>query len=160
MPSYRNTLHIPSLIVLICLCMSLMLTSCSMLNKLESPSFFLVAIKPMSSSGLLPSFVIDLKVVNPNAMALPLRSVHYELFLNNQKIVTGNGYDLPEIPPHGATIITISAVPELEGALNLVEQWVSAPQQQWRYTFAAELDPGLAIPSLKMTRSGSLNLPK
>ena len=156
----RNMLHIPSLVVLRCLCMSLMLTSCSMFNKLESPSFSVVAIKPVNSSGLLPSFVIDLKVVNPNTLALPLRSVHYELFLNDQKIVTGSGHDLPEIPPHGATIITISAVPELEGALKLAEKWLSAPQQQWRYTFAAELDPGLAIPSLKMTRSGSLKLPK
>ena len=156
----RNMLHIPSLVVLRCLCMSLMLTSCSMFNKLESPSFSVVAIKPVNSSGLLPSFVIDLKVVNPNTLALPLRSVHYELFLNDQKIVTGSGHDLPEIPPHGATIITISAVPELEGALNLAEQWLSAPQQQWRYTFAAELDPGLTIPSLKITRSGTLKLTK
>ena len=156
MPTYRNMLHIPSLVVLTCLCMSLMLTSCSMLNKLEPPSFYVVAIRSLSSSDSLPSFVIELKVVNPNALALPLRSVHYELFVNNQKIVTGSGHDLPEIPPHGATIIAISAVPELKGMLNLAAQWISTPQQQWHYTFSAELDPGLTIPSLRIRQSGKV----
>lgn len=135
-------------------------SGCTTLEKLEPPSVALVGITPRSSTGVLPAFDIQLKLSNPNDIAIPLRSARYELFLNNSKVVTGSADDLPTLPAHGEAIVAISAVPEAEGAMALVGQFLIQQPQTMKYQFRAELDPAITLPTIHVERTGQIKLPQ
>lgn len=155
----KTFMNTRSTLLLTLLC-TLWFGGCTSLNKLEPPSITLVVIKPLQSTGVLPAFNIQLKISNPNDMAIPLRKVRYELYLNKSKVVTGSGDDLPMLPAHGDAIVTISAVPEVEGAMALAGQFLIQQPTTMEYQFSAELDPAIALPTLHFERAGQIKLPK
>jgi Conserved secreted protein len=154
--SFRNISPVTVLLLFI----TLLLNGCSSLEKLEPPTVTLVSIKPVTSSAMLPTFNIELRLSNPNEIAIPLRSVRYELFLNKSKVVTGSGNDLPTLPAHGDAIVTISAIPEVTGAMALAGQFLLQQPTAMEYHFRAELDPAIALPTLHFERTGEIKLPR
>lgn len=106
------------------------------------------------STGASPTFLIGLRVVNPNRTALPLQGMSYTVEVEEQRILSGAEPNLPEVPGYGTAEFTISAVPDLLGGARLLNQLLSGRQDSWHYRFTAKFDVGRLLPYLTLEEAG------
>ncbi len=110
------------------------------------------------STGVSPTFLIGLQVVNPNRSALPLKGMSYSVEVEDQRILTGAEPNLPEVPGYGTSEFTIKASPDLLGSARLINQLLSGQKQSLRYVFKARFDVGRLIPFITLEEKGSFSL--
>ncbi|MDJ0929053.1 MAG: LEA type 2 family protein [Gammaproteobacteria bacterium] len=135
----------------------LALSGCATLSPdFEQPSVRLVSVQPVSAEGMLPEFLVRLRVVNPNPDALKLRGMSYTFFLDDYDIVTGATSDLPEVPAYGEADIDIQAVVDLVDAIRFINTLMSKSPSEVEYRLQAKLDIGPLLPAIRFEESGRL----
>ncbi|MHC1610832.1 MAG: LEA/WHy family protein [Candidatus Methanospirareceae archaeon] len=67
------------------------------------------------NSEIITNIVVD----NPNAIPIPIKSVEYEIFMNDVKLGSGHSIGEASLPPHGEHTITL--LTELEN--DKIPQW-------------------------------------
>lgn len=112
------------------------------------------------STGITPTFLIGLQVVNPNRSALPLKGMSYSVDIEDQRILTGAEPDLPMVPGYGTASFTLRANPDLLGGARLINQLLSEQKNSLRYAFKARFDVGRFIPFITLEETGSVSLKK
>jgi LEA14-like dessication related protein len=110
------------------------------------------------STGVAPTFLIGLQVVNPNRSALPLKGMSYSVEVEDQRILTGAEPNLPEVPGYGTAEFTIKASPDLIGSARLINQLLSGQRDSLDYRFRARFDVGRLIPFITLEETGSFSL--
>ncbi len=106
------------------------------------------------SSGVAPTFLIGLQVVNPNRSALPLKGMSYSVEVENQRILTGAEPNLPEVPGYGTAEFTLKASPDLLGSARLINQLLSGQRDTLHYLFRARFDVGRLLPYITLEEEG------
>lgn len=135
------------------------LQSCAGLGQRpEAPSVSLNSIRTIPSSGALPSFAIDLRVVNPNSEALKLRGVVYTISLEGHQIIKGAKNDLPVIEGYGEEEVTLTASANLLSGLGLINDLINSNRDSLDYEFEAKLDVSAFWPDIRVSDSGTINL--
>lgn len=109
------------------------------------------------STRASPTFLIGLRVVNPNRAALPLQGMSYSLEVEDQRVLSGAEPNLPEVPGYGTAEFTINAVPDLLGSARLINQLLSGRQDSLAYRFKAKFDVGGLLPYLTLEESGEFS---
>lgn len=145
---------------LVAACFMLLLAACASWSpSYEKPQVNITsfALAP-DSTGVAPTFLIGLQVVNPNRSALPLRGMSYSVEVEDQRILTGAEPDLPKVPGYGTAEFTIKASPDLLGSARLINQLLSGQKQSLRYAFKARFDVGRLIPFITLEETGSFSL--
>jgi len=133
------------------------LASCTTIKpSFETPTVQVISFRPLSSGGLVPRFEIGLRVVNPNADALKLRGMSYNVSLDNYRVVEGAANDLPIVPAYGEAIFNLTAAVSLVDAMRFVNGLMSSADGQIEYRLQAKLDVGALIPSIRIEESGLL----
>ena len=99
------------------------LNGCTNLMELQAPKVSVTSVRPVAGKGLLPNFEIDLHLSNPNDQELSLRGASYALSLEGNPLVSGVASKLPALPAYGETDVTLTAVPDVAGALGIA--WFS-----------------------------------
>lgn len=122
----------------------------------EQPSVRLVSVQPVSGEGMLPEFLVRLRVVNPNPDALKLRGMSYTFFLDDYDIVTGAASDLPQVPAYGEADIDIEAVVDLMDAIRFINTLMQKSPSDIEYRLQAKLDIGPLLPAIRFEESGRL----
>lgn len=112
------------------------------------------------SSGSSPTFLIGLRVVNPNRTALPLQGMSYSLEVEDQRVLSGAEPNLPELPGYGTAEFTINAVPDLLGSARLLNQLLSGQKDNLGYRFKAKFDVGGLLPYLTLEERGEFGFGK
>ncbi|WP_297808138.1 LEA type 2 family protein [uncultured Methylophaga sp.] len=110
------------------------------------------------TTGATPTFLIGLRVVNPNRKALPLQGMSYSLEVEDQRVLSGAEPNLPELPGYGTAEFTINAVPDLLGSARLLNQLLSRRQENLGYRFKAKFDVGGLLPYLTLEERGEFGL--
>lgn len=135
-----------------------LVTACSSLNTLKAPTATVMAVRPLASKGLLPNFAIDLHLSNPNAEELTLRGASYSLSLEGQPLVNGVASKLPVLPAYGEADVTLTAVPDVLGALGLAQQLMQQGDLgALHYRLEARLDLAALMPDLIIEKEGTLS---
>ncbi len=136
-------------------CIAIILSGCAQLD-IKEPNVTLLNFGTAPSSTLLgKSFVLDLKVSNPNGIPMPLSGMSYAFGLNNAKLLTGVTNDVSTIAAYGSQNISLALdinlleIPKLLGMLNNA--------QNASYFFDATLNLKGLIPDLKVSQTGNLN---
>ncbi len=143
-----------STILLVC-----MLSACASLKPgFETPSVQVSSFQPLPSEGLAPRFQIGLRVVNPNADALKLRGVSYQVSLDGYQIVEGAANDLPVVPGYGEAEFKVMAAVSLLDAMRFVNALMTKQGGQVKYRLQAKLDVGAMLPSIRVEESGLLGI--
>lgn len=106
------------------------------------------------STGVAPTFLIGLQVVNPNRAALPLEGMSYTVEVEDQRILTGAEPDLPRVPGYGSAEFTIRAMPDLLGSARLLNQLLSGQRDSLHYRFKAKFDVGRLLPFITLEEEG------
>lgn len=132
------------------------LSSCaSVLPSYEKPQISVTSFSlAPESNGMTPTFLIGLRVVNPNRVTLPLEGMSYSVEVEDQRILSGAEPDLPEVPGYGTAEFTISAVPDLLGSARLINQLLSGQRDSLHYRFTAKFDVGRLLPFLTLEEEG------
>lgn len=96
-----------------------------------------------SSRGAVPQFLIGLRVINPNRQSLRLDGISYNLYLQDQRVLSGVARDLPTVAGYADQVIEVSATPALFGSIRLLTELMNTPQvESLDYRVEAKLDGG------------------
>lgn len=87
----------------------LLISGCATLN-IEQPKVSVTRLAPASSGSSLGTlFEIDLKIANPNGVALPIKGMSYSLAINGAELLFGTSNQIPTIPAYGSeTVIALT----------------------------------------------------
>lgn len=133
-----------------------LLTACSSLTGLKAPNATVRAVRVVPSNGLLPDFAIDLHLTNPNDRDLTLRGASYTLSLGSHEVVSGVANKLPVLPAYGQADVTLTATPDISGALGLVQKLMQGNKKAMHYRLEARFDLAAVLPDLVITKEGDL----
>lgn len=149
-----------SLRLFVLLLVSLVLAGCATMKPgYEPPGVTLSDFRLLPAEGLVPRFLIGLRITNPNNSPLDLRGLSYDVEIEGNKLINGVAGQLAEIPPYGESEIELRAgVDVLGGARILRELMSDAGRDTMRYRLRTRLDVGGQLRPLTLEDSGELSL--
>ena len=134
------------------------LNGCTNLMELQAPKVSVTSVRPVAGKGMLPNFEIDLHLSNPNDQQLALRGASYTLWLEGNPLVNGVASKLPALPAYGEADVTLTAVPDVVGALGLAQKLMQGANiSALKYRLEARLDVAAALPGIVIEKEGTLD---
>jgi len=143
------------------LAIALLITGCASVQPgYEPPTLEITGVRfDPSSQGAVPQFLIGLRVINPNRQALHLSGISYNLYLQDQRVLSGVARDLPVVPGYADQAIEVSATPALFGGVRLLAELMNNPQlNALDYRVEAKLDSGGLQWPVRVQEQGQLPL--
>ena len=135
-----------------------LLQSCATLDPdYEEPTVMLSSFRAIPSEGMMPSFEVGLRIINPNAAPLNLEGIVYSISLQGHELVKGVGKDYPRIEAYSEGNVTLVASANLLSGIRLVTGMTKKQNEQLEYEFKAKLDVGGLYPSLRISETGTLD---
>jgi len=101
------------------LCAALLAACAGLQPYAEPPRVSLVSIRPLAMQVLEQRFAIQLRVLNPNDVELPVSGMSYALEINGREFAYGVSQQAVAIPPYGEALIEVEMVSNL---LNVMQQ--------------------------------------
>jgi len=137
---------------------ALFLCACATLSPYkESPRVSLVSIRPQEMRVLEQRFALQLRILNPNDVAIPINGLSYAIEINNREFAYGVSRQAVEIPAFGEALLDVEVVSNL---LNVVKQ-LQAMQGETRNSLAYRLSGKISLAnspvSLPFDYSGELS---
>lgn len=137
----------------------LLLSACAgMGSKERQPTVTLASFRALPSEGMVPSFEIGLRIINPDSRDLRLQGVVYTVSVEGHELVKGVGKDFPVIEAYSEETITLTASANLLAGIRFVGDMMQGPDESLDYEFKARLDLGGLYPSIRVSESGQFNL--
>lgn len=136
----------------------LLVQSCATLDPdYEEPTVMLSSFKAVPSDGMVPSFEVGLRIINPNSTALNLEGVVYSISLQGHELVKGVGKGYPPIEGYSEGNINLTASANLISGIRFITGMVQQKNEPVEYEFEAKLDLAGFYPSLKISETGTLD---
>ena len=85
----------------------------------ETPRVSLVSIQPLEMQMLEQRFMLQLRIMNPNDVEIPVEGLSYALEINQREFAYGVSQQAVNIPPYGEALLQVEVVSNL---LNVVRQ--------------------------------------
>ena len=121
---------------------------CATMGGLETPHIQLAGIRLQEMKGFENVFQVDLRVVNPNSVALPIRGVELDLALDGRHIAKGVANPQKEIAAYSSEIVPITLYASMIGMLDIAQRIWRGVQQgdamadKWNYAVNGHLRLG------------------
>ncbi len=129
--------------------------------KLQPPQLAVTGIKPAASSGgLSAAFEIQLNIVNPNGVALPIKGMSYQLALNGVQVLRGASGDIASIPAYGNANVSLPVTANLFAAPKLLLQLADQTANAVDYELSATIDFQGWLPSQHVVEKGRFSTSK
>jgi LEA14-like dessication related protein len=128
--------------------LALLLVGCATLGRdFEKPQVHIAGIRMVGIQGFESTFQVDLRVINPNGMALPLEGVVCDLALNGHHLAKGVANPGADIPAYGTALIPVTIYASLIDMVGLAHRLIqgsqrNAPPEKWSYAVTGQLDMG------------------
>ena len=123
-----------------------LLASCQALNQVfETPGVELVNVSSAGQRGLQQMFNVELGITNPNAYALNLVGIDYEVRLEGFDVIKGALSSVPSIPAYGKNNINVELGVGLIQGLQLLNALSSKNTPSIDYSVRLNLNTGLPI---------------
>ncbi len=95
---------------------ALLLVACAGLSKeLDPPRISIENFRSIPSEGSGPRFEVDLRIQNPNAAALDIAGISYDIALQGIELISGVSNQVPMIEGYAEEVVT------LESGLNMIQ---------------------------------------
>ena len=144
---------------ILALTLGILLPACASLDPdSEKPTVTLNSFKALPSEGMVPSFEIGLRVINPNPGTLDIQGVVYTLALEGHELVNGVGKDFAPIEGYSTGDLKLTASANLLSGLRFISDMMHQPGEALKYEFKAKLDLGGIYPSIKVSEKGELDM--
>jgi len=138
----------------------LIFSSCASLNKrLETPSIHIVDIELKELKPLEAIFNVQLRVLNPNDIAISAKGINCDLEINGNHLASGVSNEVTEIPAFGTAILPIEVY---SSALAIVRNIIALSDQgtfKYRIKGRLRFEAGTSIfPYIPFESEGDLNI--
>jgi len=124
----------------------------------ETPTVTVSSFRALPSEGMVPSFEIGMRVINPNRESLELKGVSYTVSLEGHELITGVGNELPVIEGYGEGDLSLTATANLFAGIRLITDLMRKQRDSFTYEFEAKLDVGTFRPAIRVTDTGEISL--
>lgn len=102
---------------------ALLLGGCASLQPYaESPRVSLVSIKPLDMQMLEQRYALELRILNPNSVAIPVSGMSYALEINQREFAYGVSQQAVSIPPYGEALLQVEVVSNLLNVMRQLQQ--------------------------------------
>ncbi|EED35617.1 hypothetical protein NOR51B_1563 [Luminiphilus syltensis NOR5-1B] len=131
--------------------LTLIMSGCSTLNDLsdfDDPEVELLYIKPTGTRGLDAVFAVGLRVTNPNAIALGIDGLAYDVFLRDTKILSGVSNQRIEIGAFDEGTAEVELTVSMLSSLGVLRDFINNPPDA---AVPYRLDAKLAIDGLPVS---------
>jgi LEA14-like dessication related protein len=120
---------------------------CATMSGMETPHIQLAGIRLQEMKGFESVFQIDLRVVNPNNVALPVRGVELDLALEGRNIAKGVANPQKEIAAYSSEIVPVTVHASMLGMLDIAQRIMRGLQQgnlaeNWNYAINGHMRLG------------------
>jgi LEA14-like dessication related protein len=125
----------------------------------EEPTVSVQSFRAVPGQGAsLPTFEIDLVVLNPDPEPLRLEGVAYSIELDGKPLLDGVSNELPRVQGYGQATVTLNAAVNVLGGIRLLNSLLGEGRDDIEYAFKARLDPEGFARDIRVTESGSLDV--
>lgn len=125
----------------------------------DDPEIDLAGFRPLPSNGMEARFLLQLRILNPNAVPLRIDGMHYELFLREQRALSGVNAKTLHIPAYSERKLELEAAAGMLGSFALLRDLlVNPPDSGLPYTLRAKLSIGGTLKPLRIERAGTLRM--
>ncbi|MBX2880614.1 MAG: LEA type 2 family protein [Granulosicoccus sp.] len=124
-----------SVLVILALCSSLWVSACASIptSKPLPPAVQIVSVKPVNLSLKKAKLEFKLRVLNPNAFALPLQQLDFIASFAGDQIANGASRDAVTIPAKGEAMLNIAVATELSKLFGQLKNMVKAKEYDVAY---------------------------
>ncbi|MFZ1986101.1 MAG: LEA type 2 family protein [Desulfatitalea sp.] len=121
----------------------------------EPPDVHLAGMRVVAVKGFETTFQIDLRVLNPNDLALPIEGIACDLTLNGRHLAKGVANPRTEIPAYGSAIVPVTVYASVIDMVGVAQRLIqgaqnNTPPEKWSYALKGHLDMGDATWSGKL----------
>ena len=88
----------------------------------ETPRVSLVSIQPLEMQMLEQRFALQLRIMNPNDVEIPVAGLSYALEINQREFAYGVSQQAVDIPPYGEALLQVEVVSNLLNVMRQLQQ--------------------------------------
>lgn len=137
---------------------ALLLAGCASLGRYhDSPRVSLVSIEPLDMTLLEQRYALQLRILNPNDVALPVGGLDYSIEINRREIAYGVSRQSVTIPAHGEALLDVEVISNLLNLLRQVQDPGTDGKQVIEYRVSGKLSLDHSPVRLPFDYSGELN---
>lgn len=137
------------------------LAGCAVLNPApKHPDVKLVGLRMLPVQSLLERHIaIDLMIMNPNKQDLSVRSISYNIGIENINLLSGSSDNISTLKANQDTPVTLEVSADVIQMLRLLEHFSqNGVGDKVHYNFSAVIDFSAWLPSMHVDRTGILPL--
>lgn len=148
----------PGLMLIILLAGLCGLNGCAVFDRsYTEPEVQLANVQMLKSNLWEQSFRLRLRVDNPNSRNLPIRGMHYQVYLNNMRLATGVTDKAFNVPAYGSEYFDVTVRSNIWRHLGDLVKLVEH-QQPVNYRIDGHIRTGLFLsPKLTLREEGTLD---
>ena len=143
--------------IIIILSLFIFLQGCAGL-RLRAPSVTVAEIKVLDMNLFEQKYAFKLRVMNPNAIDIPVTGMNFEIKLNNQPFAKGVSSKLLNLPRLSDTVVEVVAVSDLTGFIRQLNDLLKGKLDSISYSIKGRLISG-SFPDLEFENSGMIGMP-
>ena len=137
---------------------TLFLGACATLSPYkESPRVSLVSIQPQELRVLEQRFVLQLRILNPNDVAIPINGLSYAIEINDREFAYGVSRQAVEIPAFGEALLDVEVVSNLLNVVTQLQAMQGETRNRLVYRLTGKISLADSPVSLPFDYSGELS---
>jgi LEA14-like dessication related protein len=140
------------------LCMlALAVTACATTGSFpEPPRVTLTSIQPMDMTLLEQRYSLQLRIMNPNDVALPVEGLSYALEINGREFAYGVSNAEVSIPPFSEALLDVEVVSNLLNVMQQVQELQGEQHDSLSYRLSGKLSLANSPARLPFEYAGEL----
>lgn len=123
----------------------------------EMPRVSLVSIQPLDMTLLEQRYGLQLRILNPNDVEIPLSGMSYSVEINDREFAYGVSRQAVTIPALGEAVIEVEVVSSLLGVLRQLQSLNDGKQHSLDYRISGKLSLANRQGRLPFDYSGALD---
>lgn len=137
----------------------LTLSACSSLgSRVEPPTITLAGIEPLNMTLFEQTYMLKLRVQNPNDFDLPLEAMNYVLELNGSKFANGVSRQHVTIPAYDSAVIETEVISNLASLFGQIQNFALEGTGNMQYRLIGDVNVGNWDTRIPFEYDGELNL--
>jgi LEA14-like dessication related protein len=137
----------------------LTLSACSSLrSNIEPPTITLAGIEPLNMTLFEQTYMLKLRVQNPNDFDLPLEAMNYVLELNGSRFANGVSRTPVTIPAYDSAIIETEVISSLVSLFGQLQEFALKGTGNMQYRLLGDVNVGNWDTRIPFEYDGELNL--
>jgi LEA14-like dessication related protein len=123
----------------------------------DPPRVSLVSIQPKEMGVLEQRYGLQLRILNPNDTALPVKGMQYSLEINDREFAYGVSRQPVTIPAYGEALLDVDVVSNLLSVLQQLQEANTGKQESLKYRLSGSLSLENRFGKLPFDYHGELN---